>query len=87
MSVEINGYALARELEGAGIASMQTRFDEKFVVKEEVKPELEPEKKEKGSRKRISKKPSGKTSLATSKHGTKTKVAHKKKPVVKDQLD
>jgi hypothetical protein len=57
-------------LNGAGIPSMQARFDEMFVVKEDVKSVTEEAEKKKETKKRTARKPAGKG--ATEK-ATKTK--------------
>jgi hypothetical protein len=50
-------------LNGGGVPSVQARFDEMFVVKEEVKSEKEEVKEKKATRKRAAKKPAEKSAV------------------------
>jgi hypothetical protein len=50
-------------LNGGGVQSVQARFDEMFVVKEEVKSEKEEGKEKKGSKKRTARKPAKKSAV------------------------
>jgi hypothetical protein len=73
-------------LNGAGVQSMQARFDEMFVIKVEVKSEKEEDKKKKVSKKRTSRKPAEKRAIMEPAKRKKTKSSGKKKTASKEQM-
>jgi len=73
-------------LNGAGVQSMQARFDQMFVVKEEVKSEKEEEKEKKATRKRAARKPAEKSAIVEAAKKNKTKSTGKKKTASKEQI-
>ena len=72
-------------LNGAGVQSMQARFDEIFVVKQEVIPDTEKDKK--GTRKRATRKPAKKTAVEKTVKIRKGKSSSKKKTSAIKPLD
>ncbi len=68
-------------LNGSGVQSVQARFDEMFLIKEEVKSEKEDVKEKKGTKKRAARKPAEKSAV---KEPAKRK---KTKSTVKDLTD
>jgi hypothetical protein len=72
-------------LNGAGVQSMQARFDEMFVVKEEVKSVTEEAEKKKERKKRTARKPAEKSSLEKTSKTKRAKSTGKKKIAPKVQ--
>jgi glycosidase len=71
-------------LNGAGVPSMQAKFDEMFVVKEELKSEQGKGKKKTAAKKRVTRKPVEKKAVEEkTKSKKKVSTARKKKPVKK----
>jgi hypothetical protein len=67
-------------LNGAGMPSVQARFDELFVVKEEVKIEPVKAKRKRVTKPRVTKKPTGESAAKKPVKSKKGQAASKKKP-------
>ena len=74
-------------LNGAGVQSMQGKFDEMYIVKEEVKSEQRKGKKKEGPGKRVTRKPVGKTALKKTIKSKKDKPTGRKKKPAKIRVD
>jgi hypothetical protein len=74
-------------LNGAGVPSLQARFDEMFVVKEEVKSEKEDNKKTKITRKRTARKPAEMSAAEKTSKSKKGKSTDRKKTTAQNQPD
>jgi hypothetical protein len=78
--------AICKALNGAGVQSMQGKYDEMFAVKEEVKSDKEVGKTKKETSKRVTRKPAEKSAVEKTVKSKKGKSTGKKKTPAKDQL-
>ena len=65
---------------GAGVPSVQAKFDELFVVKEEVKSEQVKATRKRVTKPRVTKQPAGKNAVKKPAEAKKRKAASKKRP-------
>ncbi len=79
--------AVFESLNGAGVQSVQAKFDELFVLKEEGKSEMEEVKKKKAIRKRVTRKPAEKRAAEKSAGSKKGISPSRKKAATKHRLD
>ena len=79
--------AVYEALNGAGMPSVQGKFNEMFEVKEEIGVEKAEPKKKKGTSKRATRKSAGKSAMEKTAKSKKEKSTANKKTAVKDRLD
>jgi hypothetical protein len=72
-------------LKGAGVQSLQAKFDELFAVMEEVKSEKEAGKRKKGTARRVTRKPAEKSAVKKTVKGKNGKSTSRKKTAAQDK--